>query len=677
MRALARLLVLRWAASVTIVAVAATAIADGRLRAQQSAAPGQTAPAAGAAQPLNMAVPQVNGTGAISGVVTDAVTKKPLAGVTVYLGPPNRGPVDQPLRQYSDSQGRFVFRDLPPSDAYFINSNKSGYFDGHSGATTSTQLGARIAVADGQWVNDVSIVMTPASTLTGVVMDEFGDPVVGAFVRALPEFLISGQPHLVEGPAVMTDDRGVYRLSGLRSGKYLLQVPIVQESVPSTMTALQMIGQTPEAASATVAAGRPLRNPDPTMDVDGTTQLLVGRYVTGPGTSGGRPTAYAPVFYPNAASPSSAAAIDLAAGEIRSGLDFQLTPKPVNRVSGHLDGPPDALANLTVRLFVPGTEDLGRGSEVATAFVDSSGTFTFVNVPAGTYTIDARRSLSWFVYSDLATPTTGGLSAVGLIGGTGRSVIVAAAPAGTRITTEASSGEANYSARVPVTVVGQDLSGIVLPLRRGASLLGHIAYDDGQGLTGQGGPLPNLEPAHGESSLGSPRSTADPNHREAFRFDGLLPGEYVLHFLGVTVKSIVSEGKDYTYAPFDASDGHDFTDVTVTLVRESSVLAGTVRDDKGTVSKTAGVIVFPVESAQWSGYGFSPPRIKSASVNTSGLYRFQNLPAGDYYVAAVDPSQLDDWKDPQFLQALARTATKTTMSWGGRVTQDLILAAGR
>src|SRR5690349_11304912 len=89
----------------------------------------QPVPPAGGPQPLNMTIPMVNGTGAISGVVTDATTKKPIAGVTVYLGPPNRGPVGQPVQQVSDAQGRFVFRDLPPSDAYFINATKPGYFD--------------------------------------------------------------------------------------------------------------------------------------------------------------------------------------------------------------------------------------------------------------------------------------------------------------------------------------------------------------------------------------------------------------------------------------------------------------------------------------------------------------------------------------------------------------------
>jgi hypothetical protein len=93
------------------VAFAAAAAAGGAVA--HAEPPGQ----AGTAQPLNMTIPVVNGTGAISGVVTDATTRKPVPGVAVHPGPPTRGPVGQPILQLSDAQGRFVFRDLPPSEA--------------------------------------------------------------------------------------------------------------------------------------------------------------------------------------------------------------------------------------------------------------------------------------------------------------------------------------------------------------------------------------------------------------------------------------------------------------------------------------------------------------------------------------------------------------------------------
>src|SRR5262249_1954096 len=153
----------------TLAVLLLVAAASDAQTASQSA---PTPPAGGPAVPLNMTIPMVNGTGAISGVVTDAATKKPIAGGNVYLGPPNRGPVGQPVQQVSDALGRFVFRDLPPSAAYFINTTKPGYFDGHVGQTTSTQLGARLSVKEGEWLDHVAIVMTRGAAISGTITDE-------------------------------------------------------------------------------------------------------------------------------------------------------------------------------------------------------------------------------------------------------------------------------------------------------------------------------------------------------------------------------------------------------------------------------------------------------------------------------------------------------------------------
>src|SRR5262245_41959889 len=79
--------------------------------------------------------PGMSGTGAISGVVTDAITRRPIAGALVYLGIQGRGPVGNMSRQITDSKGRFVFTELPASDAFFMNVNKAGYSDGHYGDT--------------------------------------------------------------------------------------------------------------------------------------------------------------------------------------------------------------------------------------------------------------------------------------------------------------------------------------------------------------------------------------------------------------------------------------------------------------------------------------------------------------------------------------------------------------
>ncbi len=668
--------------SVTVLRLAvvlAIAAAVG-VRALALSEPSGQAQAGGTAQPLNMAIPVVNGTGAISGVVVDATTKRPLSGVAVYLGPPTRGPVGQPTVQLSDAQGRFVFRDLPPSEAYFINATKPGYFDGHVGPTTSMQLGARIVVNDHQWVDDIRIVMARGAALSGTVTDEHGDPVVGAYVRAMAEVLIAGQPQLVSSSVATTDDRGVYRISGLPAAKYFVQVPIIQESVPATISTAELAGLTPQSLATLQRTGRPMPPVDPTMAVDANTHLVIGRYPAAAAPGAARALTYPSMFYPDARLASAAVPIQLTAGEDRSGLDIRLEPVPGWRVSGVVEGPAEMLTNLTVRLLLPGTEDLGDGSETATALVRPDGTFTLLNVPAGTYTIDARRSVAQFQFSNLASPTKALPRPAGTPSGNAGFALVEAAPQGTRIATRVTGGvDGGYAGRARVSVTNQDLTNVVVPLQRGVRMTGRFVWDGERSPTGP--PLVMAEPARGQASLGYPRSQATGlmvgKRPDTFSLDGLLPGEYVLRFGGGSVKSVAWDGRDYTYAPFDASAGRDFSDVVVTLTSQSILLAGTVRDDRGAASKDAAVIVFPVEREQWSAYGFAPPRIGAASVNTAGFYRFQRLPAGTYYVVAVDDSRSDAWQDPEFLEAASRSATRITLDWGTKATQDLVLSQVR
>jgi hypothetical protein len=72
-----------------------------------------------AAQQLPSGPAPIVGPGAISGVVVDGTTNAPLAGVVVYLGPPNRMTINQPLSELTDEKGRFVSMNFGPlADGY-------------------------------------------------------------------------------------------------------------------------------------------------------------------------------------------------------------------------------------------------------------------------------------------------------------------------------------------------------------------------------------------------------------------------------------------------------------------------------------------------------------------------------------------------------------------------------
>src|SRR5688572_171108 len=145
----------------------------------------QVAPA-GPARPAAQAG-ATSGTGAISGVVVDALTGSPLSGASVSLG---RLDVQRPSpRMVTDSKGRFIFHNLPPSAEYFLDARAFGYAATRYGwsspdGTLANNAIRRIAVTDGQWVNTITIPLWRYGAIGGRVVDERGEPVVGVAVRA-------------------------------------------------------------------------------------------------------------------------------------------------------------------------------------------------------------------------------------------------------------------------------------------------------------------------------------------------------------------------------------------------------------------------------------------------------------------------------------------------------------
>jgi hypothetical protein len=157
-------------------------------------------------------------------------------------------------------------------------------------------------------------------------------------------------------------------------------------------------------------------------------------------------------------------------------------------------------------------------------------------------------------------------------------------------------------------------------------------------------------------------------------------GRYIARPLeanGWFVQSITVDGKDITDRAFDLQS--DTTTLVVAYTDRPSKVSGTVKDARGAVSPNDVALAFPVDPDRWSGYGTNPRTLKSALATRAGVYTFDNLPAGDYYVIAIDGAEADGWKDPKTLEALARQATTLTVGAGNATptTLDLTLKAIR
>jgi hypothetical protein len=525
-------------------------------------------------------------------------------------------------------------------------------------------------LAENQWLADARIGLSRPGAVSGTVLDEHGDPVVGIYVRLIGLVQAAGVTHLAAGPATLTDDRGSYRLGGLRPGKYLVSVPSVQNTVP-TNTRVRF------GSLSGFSSPRADREYD-LVDVATGVRWALSRYPIPVPPRGGPRLAYRQTFYPNSTNPDTASPIELTAGNDLRGIDIRLEPVPTARVSGTIEGQREAANGLTLRLVPAGSEDLGDGSEAATSFVAPDGSFMFVNVPAGAYTIEANATVAQLQVAS-ADPGTEALPLPPIPDGGGygsNSTGVASSPAGTSIVSRTTGGDAQYWGRTRVTVGGQDITGLTVAMQRAARVSGRVVWE---------GERPqvqflvaSLEPAKGGASLGSPRQLPG-QPVDTFMIDGVLPGEYVMRINGSpwAVKSIVADGRDRTDTPFDLSDGRDISNVVVTFTGKSGTVSGVVRDRNATPTNAAAVIAFPVEREQWSGYGFTPVRIKLADAGTGGAFTLTGMPAGEYYLVAVDSRQSDAWQDPKFLERAAGGASRVSLAWGDTKNVDLVLTEAR
>jgi len=118
----------------------------------------------------------------------------------------------------SDGEGRFTLNNLPLG-SYFFNVFAPGYtleFDQTSDPATRSYY--RIG-------DSVTLRMIKGGVITGTVTGADGDPVVG--LPIVPLRVRGADGRIVREPGSgrprLTDDRGIYRIYGLRSGSYLVR----------------------------------------------------------------------------------------------------------------------------------------------------------------------------------------------------------------------------------------------------------------------------------------------------------------------------------------------------------------------------------------------------------------------------------------------------------------------
>ena len=167
----------------------------------------------------------------VSGRVITVTEGTPVASSRVALIPEHERRESQVYAAISDSSGQFKISDVPAGRYRFLATH-TGYVDQHY-QSTGDDTGAILALQAGQEVRDILFRMTLAAVFTGRVNDEDGEPIVSIQVVALrrptdeetedrDDSPARGQELLPAGIA-QTDDRGQYRIFGLKAGEYYIK----------------------------------------------------------------------------------------------------------------------------------------------------------------------------------------------------------------------------------------------------------------------------------------------------------------------------------------------------------------------------------------------------------------------------------------------------------------------
>jgi hypothetical protein len=615
------------------------------------------------------------GTGLIVGRVLDAGSGRAVPAAIVSVTGAGVSPSTGGLRVLTDNDGQFVFRNLP-SGTVSLTTTKGGYLPGAYGRRTPNGPTAPLELTDGQRLGDVTLFVWKAAAITGAIVDELGEPVVGIEVRGYRRTFVSGRPGLRPEGFATTDDRGIYRMYNLTPGPFLVAVVSTTAAVPVDVAS---------TAQSAMSANAPDR--DAIMremssigvfSMMGSSGARVGNMVQSvrgglgvPPSKDGRAFAYPTTFYPAATASAQASAVTVTSGQERSEIDMQLRPVPAVKVSGAVIGPEGPVSTVAMRLIPSGAEVMATEVETSSTVSDGSGGFTFLGVTPGQYTLRVVRQPPPVPTQRNTTATT-----VQMGGGvTMSSVTTMSAP-----DAPLPAGPTLWES-MPLSVGGTDLANVTVSLRSGTRISGRVEFE-GSARAPEATDLLrigiNLEPASGQSMrLSGPlRGRVEADAR--FTTVGLPGGRYFLRAGGApqgwTFKSATHEGRDLADVPVDATGG-DITGVVISFTDRPTELNGTVTGSSGP-DPDATVLIFPSDANAWTEWGISSRRLRAIRTSAAGTYTTKGLPAGDYYIVAVPEALAVDWQQPSTLEAFARTAAQIRIEEGEKKTQSLRTSRG-
>jgi hypothetical protein len=598
--------------------------------------------------------------GLLVGRVVDAATEAPIPNAIVALA---GAPLTSSIRVLTDSQGRFLFRNVPKGSFTLratiggTNNNPSGFFYQGLGAQVGPYLnggfGQRrpngllqsIDVNDGARIGDLVIRLWKGASIDGTVVDEAGEPLVDVFVAAAQR---STDGRLLNGPSTRTDDRGAYHFGSLMPGDYLIVVPQVQASIPAA-TSESLASSQDRPMSAKLANTMGPSTPGG-ISMGGTaiaTTTWGATNVLPPSPRDGGFQIYQTTFATTATTLAQAAIVTVRAGEERTGVNVAMQPVRAVGVSGTLTDDLGPVANFGVHLRPRESEDGSGTLDVGWTSTDARGRFTFPMVPSGSYRVMARRMTTTRFGPDVVLPPPGPPRASDRVGA---------------------------SAQQDITLADRDLADVALQLRLGVHVTAHVEFRG----TGSRPPADRLRELRASLSLIEPPSRSFVNIPNSAEFDAsdnlvfrdVSPGRYRLSVsdaAGASLLGVSMDGRQVTDRPIVIGDSN-LSNLTIELTDQPAAVTGTVRTRAGSPDPDAGVLLFSADRTRWREARASPRMFRAARVSQPGTFSFQPVLPGDYFLAAVPDEATADFPDTKLLEALASIAQTVRITAGAKQT---------
>jgi protocatechuate 3,4-dioxygenase beta subunit len=478
----------------------------------------------------------------------------------------------------TDTLGRYVVRGVFPG-TYTVEAVRRGYVRAEHGQRGLDLPGTKVVVEAGRDVEDAAIVLPRAGSVSGTVFDEHGEPLQDAGVQLLRVRRSPAGLSAIREQRMLarTDDRGRFKAMNVMPGDYVMSA-----SIPA--------------------------------------HLIIG----------GVRTAYAPVFWPDTGALSAASPLQVRADEEIGGLVLTLRPVPVVRVSGVARNSTDTPFSGIVRLTPARSADTAADGRTFTP--DASGEFSFDDVPAGDYVVQA---------------------------------VVSGGSQGTE-----------YAMRT-LTVAETGPDALLLRTSPGSSVSGRFVLEGANGGEVMWGyaasalPIDVAWTGGSKSNLGGPISDGEP-----FRMSALA-GPTRLRISSDDenwyLKSMFINGFDAADAVFDFGfDGRDYTDVEVVFSRLGATLTGRTTDERGGAVRDYAVYVFSTDRDKWVSGSRS---VRVARAAADGAFLIRSLPPGNYWAVAVDRVDIlppaADAVDPALLETLLPYAASVVV--GESETRDVAL----